>query len=243
MKTPEYVRAVIAAALTLLIVTFPVDARARSGAGAAPLGHEVGIRLLLGTPTGEFGDAVDNPGFGLAAHYGFRPVPPLTIGFGGDFMIYGSEKRTYRLPLVEDFDLVTNNNLAGVGLFLQWRAVPGIVQPYVEGRVGFRYLWTESKLEDKDFFDDDQIARETNYDDFASFWGGGGGLLVQVHQGDPAEKSPSVSLDFKVSHLEGTNAEYLTEGDIAIVNDVPVFDASESETDITTYELGVVLTF
>ena len=210
---------------------------------AMALEQEGGIRLVVGAPTGEFGDSVEDPGFGLDLHYGLRPVPALTFGAGFDVMIYGSETRRISLPLVEDFDLTTTNNLASGFLFAQWRPLSGAVQPYAEARVGWRYLWTESQLEDKDWWDDDQVARETNYDDYATYWGGGGGLLIRLHEGDPGRRSPGVFLDFKVNFLKGAEAEYLSEGDITIVGGNPVFDPSQSETDITIFELGVVLTF
>ncbi len=205
--------------------------------------QEGGIRFIVGSPTGEFGDAVEDPGFGLSAHYGVRPVPAFTLGVGGDVMIYGSESRTISLPLVEDFDLTTDNNLASGFLFAQYRPFSGCVQPYGEARLGIRYLWTESKLEDEDWWDDDDIASETNYDDFATYWGVGGGLMVQVYKADPLGDSPNVFIDFKVNYTHGSEAEYLTDGDIEIVNNVPVFDVSQSETDLTSFELGVVFTF
>jgi hypothetical protein len=212
-------------------------------ANASNLEQEGGIRFVVGSPTGEFGDAVPDPGFGLALHYGLRPQPSLTFGVGLDFLVYGSETSTYRIPLVEDFDLNTSNNLAGGFLFAQWRPLIGALQPYAEARVGINYLWTESKLQDEDWWDDDEVARKTNYDDFATFWGGGGGLLIRLKKADPAKESKGVFLDLKVTHLKGAKAEYLTEGDITIVNDVPVFNASQSKTDLTNFALGVVLTF
>ena len=172
-----------------------------------------------------------------------RPAPAFTVGFGLNAMMYGSETREYELPLVEDFELNTNNNLAGGFVFAQWRPFTGAVQPYVEARAGINYLWTESKLEDEDWWDDDEVARETNYDDWATYYGGGGGLQIRLSDGNRAENRPGVLLDLKVVHTRGAEAEYLTEGDIALVNDVPVFDVSESETDLTTYQVGVVLTF
>jgi len=210
---------------------------------ALALDHEGGTRFIVGAPTGEFGDAVDNEGFGIELHYGLRPEPSWTFGFGLNAMIYGSETREYSLPLVEDFELNTDNYLAGCFFFAQWRPLTGAVQPYVEARAGINYLWTESKLQDEDWWDDDEVARETNYDDFAQYWGGGGGLLIRLSEGNPADNKPGVFLDLKVTYLQGTEAEYLTEGDITLVNDAPVFKASQSETDLTTYALGVVLTF
>lgn len=99
-----------------------------------------------------------------------------------------------------------------------------------------------SKLEDEGWWDDDEVARETNFDDFATYWGGGG-LLIKLSDGDRAANKPGVLLDMKVVHLRGGEAEYLTEGDISIVDDVPVYDVSQSATDLTSYQLGVVLTF
>mgnify|MGYP002725623012 CR=1 FL=1 len=213
-------------------------------ASTAPaLEQEGGARLVLGEPDGDFGAAVDGLGFGIDLHYGVRPQPSLTFGVGLHGMIYGSETTTYNMPLVEDFELNTSNNLAGTYLFVQWRPLEGAIQPYVEGRVGVNYLWTESKLQDEDWWDDDEVARETNYDDFATFWGGGGGLLIRLSEGDRASGKPGVFLDWKVSYVNGSEAEYLTEGDIEIVNNVPVYNVSESETDLMTYQLGVVLTF
>lgn len=210
---------------------------------AFALEQEGGIRLMLGSPTGEFGDAVENPGIGGAIHYGVRPQPSLTFGAGFDLMIYGSETRRIRMPLVEDFKLNTSNLIAGGFLFAQWRPFTGAVQPYAEARIGLNYLWTESKLEDVDWWDDNEVAGKTNFDDTATFWSGGGGILIRLSEGDVSEDITGVFLDLKATYLKGAEAEYLTEGDITIVNDAPVFDASLSETDLITYELGVVLTF
>ena len=210
---------------------------------AIAIDQQGGGGLILANPTGDFGEALGGDGYGLDLHYGLRPSSSLTLGVGLQGMIYGSETQTFSMPLVEDFDLTTTNNLAGGFLFAQWRPLTGAVQPYVEARIGFNYIWTESKLEDRDWWDDEQVARQTNYDDFASFWGGGGGVLIRLREGNRRERTPGVFLDLKVSTLMGSEAEYLTEGDIEIVDNVPVFHASQSETDMTTYELGVVVTF
>jgi hypothetical protein len=205
--------------------------------------QEGGIRLIVGDPTGDFGEVLDDPGFGIIGHYGVKATPMLVLGAGFNLMIYGSESQRIRLPLVEDFDLTTSNYLTDGFLFAQLRPFRGAVQPYAEARLGFRYMWTESKLEDEDWWDDDEIARETNFDDFTNFMGYGCGLLIKLTGGNRITRSPGVFLDFKVTWLGGGEAEYLKPGDISIVNNNPVLNASKSETDMTTYELGVVLTF
>ncbi|MEZ4387162.1 MAG: hypothetical protein R3D98_06215 [Candidatus Krumholzibacteriia bacterium] len=223
--------------------TFTLFTLLLAATGAFALDQEGGVRFLVGDPVGDFGDNVDDNGYGLALHYGVRPQRSVTLGVGLHGMTYGSESTTYRLPLVDEFDLTTTNNLAGGFLFAQWRPLDGFVQPYAEGRVGINYLWTESKLEDDGWWNDDEVARKTNQDDFATFWTAGGGLLIRLSEGNRAEKRPGVFLDLKATYQHGGNAEYLTEGAITLVDDEPVFATSESTTELTTYELGVVLTF
>ncbi len=210
-------------------------------AGATEM--EAGGRLLLANPVGDFGEATDNFGFGLEGHWGVRPVECLTIGLGANFMIYGSEKRTMSLPLVEDFDLTTTNNMAGMFAFAQYRPIEGALQPYVEGRAGLNYIWTESKLEDEDWWDADEVARETNFDDFAGFVAGGGGLLIRLKEGMGESGGTDLYLDMKVTYRKGFKAEYLAEGDVDIVDNQPVYHVSESDTDMMNYQVGVVVTF
>ncbi len=223
--------------------TLIIAALLLAATGAPALDQEGGVRFLVAEPTGDFGDNVDDNGFGLALHYGLRPSPAVTFGVGLHGMTYGSESTSYRLPLVDEFDLTTTNNLAGGFLFAQWRPLDGMVQPYAEGRVGLNYLWTESKLEDDGWWNDDAVARKTNQDDVATFWTAGGGLLIRLSQGNRSEKRPGVYLDLKATYQHGGKAEYLTEGAVTIVDDEPVFETSQSKTELTTYEVGVVLTF
>lgn len=210
---------------------------------AGALEQEGNLRFIVADPNGDFGRAVDQAGFGLAAQYGLRPQPSLTIGAGVDFLIYGSRSTHHDLPLVDDFKLTTDNNLGGGFLFARWRPLSGVVQPYAEVRAGMNYLWTDSKLEDDDGWDDGEIARETNFDDFAPFWSGGGGLLIRLSQGNQFERKPGVFLDLAVAYQQGGEAEYLTEGDITLEAGRPVFATSRSTTDLTTFELGVGFTF
>lgn len=205
--------------------------------------QEGGVRFLVGMPRGEFKDTLDDEAFGLELHYGVRPSAAWTFGLGGNIMTYGSEEREYSHPLVDDYNIETDNNMAAMFLFTQFRPLQGAVQPYAEARLGMRYLWTESKITDDDWWDWDEVARKTNYDDFASYWGGAAGLLIRLKDSNMGENKPGVFLDAKVSFAQGAEAEYLAEGDVDIVNDRPVFEPRKSKTSMTNYQLGVVLTF
>lgn len=215
---------------------------------AAPLaalaGHEAGARFDVGVPKGDFADNLEDPGFGLVGHYAWSPAPAFAVGAGLGYMIYGSETRVVELPLVEDVDLTTTNNLAAFHLLMQLRAPRGPVRPYLEGRFGGQYLWTESKLEDQGYWDDDEVGKEVNYDDFALVYGGGGGLLIGLRSPRPTDRKPwALDLDLKALWLSGEKARYLTEGGIVLVGDRPVFHPSESETDLLHVEVGVNMRF
>jgi len=215
---------------------------------AAPLtalaGHEAGARFDVGVPKGDFADNLEDPGFGLVGHYAWSPAPAFAVGAGLGYMIYGSETRVVELPLVEDVDLTTTNNLAAFHLLMQLRAPHGPVRPYLEGRFGGQYLWTESKLEDQGRWDDDEVGKEVNYDDFALVYGGGGGLLIGLRSPRPTDRKPwALDLDVKALWLIGEKARYLTEGGIVLVDDRPVFSPSESETDLLHVEVGVNMRF
>ncbi|MBU2501192.1 outer membrane beta-barrel protein [bacterium] len=229
--------------MTRLTLTMACAALLGAAAATANAQHEAGIRLELAAPTGEFGDTVDDPGFGIIAHYAYAMNSRLSLGLGADYVIYGSETRRETLPLVDDFEIETSNNIAGFFLLGQFNLVAhGGVVPYLEGRFGGQYLWTESKLVDADWWDDDDVAEQVNFDDFTLQYGIGGGLKFRVSEGNGKDK-PTVFIDAKVMFGQGGEAEYLTEGSIIVDGSTTIFRPSKSQTDLTRFELGAVLTF
>ncbi len=210
---------------------------------AVAIEQEGGLQFIVAEPQGAFGDAIDGAGYGLDAHYGVRVRQGITVGLGLHGMIYGSESTHQELPLVDGFDLTTTNNLAGGYLFARVQPLSGAVQPYGEARLGLNYLWTESKLEDDGWWHDDEIAHKTNYDDTAAFSSVGAGLLIRLRDGDHGAKKPGVYLDLGATYQHGAKAKYLTEGDIALVDDRPVFSPTESATSMWSYAAGAVVTF
>lgn len=227
---------------TKRLILLAVLAMLTTVASAVAADQEGGLRFVVGDPAGTFGDIVDNEAFGIELTYGLKAAPRWVLGVGADAMIYGSQSREYTLPLVDDFEVETDNNLADLFLYAQFRPLDGAIQPYVEGRAGLTYLWTQSSLDDDDWFDE-EIAEQTNQDDLTTFLGAGAGVMFRLSRGNKAEGKPGVLLDAKVNRTWGGRAEYLTEGDIEIVDEQPVFAVNESEIDLVTYQLGVTLTF
>ncbi|MBU0742668.1 hypothetical protein KKG45_00490 [bacterium] len=215
------------------------------GAAPALAGHEGAVHMEVGAPAGAFDEHVDNLGFGFSLDYAYSGDGPLAVGIGGDFLIYGHQTVVMSLPLVEDFEYNTDNNIASIFLLARLHGGDGRVIPYVEGRFGGGYIWTETKLTDEDWYDDDEIARQTNWDDFMTIWGGGGGLKIMLKRGDPRDReSKDVLLDMKIVYRHGARASYLTEGAISVdVNDRVRIRPSSSETDLLQFELGVAVRF
>lgn len=207
-----------------------------------------GISFSIGNPVGEFGDNIDSPGFGGRIWGGVGPAnSPVVVGADLGFLVYGRERRTEpfstTIPDVT-VDVVTSNNIVNGHLFFRLQPPGGSFRPYADGLVGFKYLFTDTRIKNEGF-DDEDIARSTNFDDAALSYGLGGGVQVRVWGAGPARgEGPSgVYIDLGARYLFGTQAEYLKEGSIRREGTNVTFDVTESETDLLVFQIGVGLKF
>lgn len=210
-------------------------------------GQYQGSLHLMGVfPQGEFADNLDDPGVGLGGSFLVRvPQSPLYVGADLGFFIYGQSERTEpfnpNIPEVR-IKVQTDNSLVQGGLVLRIQPPSGAVRPYLDGFVGFNYLATSTTIRDRS--DNDEIASDTNQDDTAFAWGGGGGLLVRLHQSKPGQgRLRGVYLDGRVRYLVGGEADYLREGSIRREGGRLVYDLLRSRTDVIQAGLGVTLEF
>lgn len=207
-----------------------------------------GGHFMLGFPQGEFKDNLDRIGGGISGEVlgSLRPVP-IKIGASVGFLIYGSETRTEpfstTIPDVT-VDVTTTNNILLVHFLLRVQPPGGVVRPYVDGVLGFNYLFTETKIESRQ----QEVAASTNFDDFAFSYGGGSGIMFRVYDGTKKKKTEkfrlaAVLLDARVRYLKGSEAEYLKEGSIEIVGTDVIYDVSKSNTDLLTVQIGAMVEF
>ena len=210
---------------------------------------QFGGALALGFPQGEFKENVDNGGIGGNLHFNYRfPQSPLSIGASITFLIYGSERReepfSTTIPDVW-VDVTTTNNLVMAHLLFRLQPRRGAVLPYLDGLFGLNYLWTETRIEDQDDFED--VASSTNFRDATFGYGGGGGLMFRVWQQRKRElrgEGPeAIFIDAGVRYLKGGKAEYLKKGSIRRENGSVLYDVNESTTDILTFRIGAVVNF
>lgn len=209
-----------------------------------------GINFALGFPQEEFERNVDNTGFGIGLDFTVAPsLSPVSFGGSFGFLIYGSETRqepfSTTIPDVT-VEVETQNSILQGHLLMRLQPNSGFVRPYIDGLLGFNYLFTQTEIKDDSF--GEEIASSTNFDDFAFSYGAGGGFMIRVYDG-PAHKGlipakvPTVLIDLRIRYLKGGEAEYLKEGSIGREAGRVFYDVSKSETDLITSHIGVVLEF
>ena len=213
--------------------------------------YQFGGNLTIGLPQGEFGEEVDNVGIGGTGFFALNfPQSPLAVGASLGFMIYGSETReeswSSTIPDIR-LDVTTTNNILNGHLFLRVQPPKGGFLPYLDGLIGFNYLWTETSVKDEDEIGGEEIASSRQLSDITFSYGVGGGLMFRVYQA--AEKKgigrelASVYIDLGLRYLKGGEAEYLKEESIIIEDSQVYYNIRKSTTDILTIHIGASFAF
>lgn len=266
---PSTTRCLIASILLLSVVAVPVAAQDGQGrfeastSSGSKISGQFNVRGTVGVPQGGFENNVSGLGGGLNLFIGgwVGPRSPVMAGLDVGFLSYGNSTEQVpfsstvgpRLPV----EVETSNNVLETHLSLRLQPRHGRIRPFVEGLVGFKYLFTRTSLAEEDFGNDfgdrdglsDELASTTNFDDFAFSGGAGAGVDVRVYrQDDPKTSVRSVSVHLGVQYLLGQEAEYLAEGDLTDDNENGQLDRSEmdvrrSRTTFLQPQFGVTFRF
>jgi hypothetical protein len=254
---------------TATVLTAIAAVLVASAAGSQTMVH-FGGSFDLGFPQEEFRDNVDNTGLGGGFFLAFRiPDTPMAIGGSADIIQYGSEDREapWSTTIPDVFlDVSTTNNLAAGHLFLRLQPSGGFFRPYLEGLLGFNYLWTTTSVSDQGS-DSEEIASTKHLSDFAFSYGIGAGLMFKVwepsggldlatdraadedpydepeepvegEEGGDDGKVESIGIFFDVRYMRGGEADYLREGSIEIENGRVRYDVRHSRTDMVIVRIG-----
>ena len=243
----------VLAVLAVLARTAPANAQDAENVDVPPY-VITGFGILGGFPSGEFGENVKNPGIGISGYVGYMiPRTPAVIGLDLGYLIYGHERRIEQFSLtIPDVHVgvVTENNIFSMNAFLRLQTNPSPLRFYVEGVVGFHYLFTSTTIEnvDQSPFSGEDIATSTNLDDFAFTKGVGGGILIEVWSGGE-DRTPqnrtlrSVSLELRMRYHDGSEADYLKRGDIVRREGTAELNITKSTTDLITAHFGLAIDF
>lgn len=218
------------------------------GAAAAADRFQASLNFLVGYPQNEFRRNVDRTFYGLSGEFFYHfPSSPLALGISLEYLNYGSERRveplSYDIPDVL-VDVTTRNSLFSTAAVVRISPVEGAFRPYVEGLVGFNYLFTATSVSDDGSWSED-FATTTNLDDWSLTYGAGAGAVVRAldirsHGG---RSLFSLQLEAGVRYLKGRAAEYLKQGSIRREHGSLWFEPMISETDLLKTHLGLVFRF
>lgn len=207
----------------------------------------VGGGLVLGFPQNEFNKNVNNSAFGGIEGQITLTTPnkenPITVGLNAGFLIYGIESRRVPLsPTIPDvnIDVERQNSMVNFHLLFQVSPFEGEVKPYFEVVAGGAYLFTETSVEGSSNYE--HYASTVNHDDFAWSYGFGGGILISLM--DSNEDLPGgLFLDLKSRFMLGSEAEYLTTGDMRVENGNLIYQTKKSSVEYLSIQIGVVAGF
>jgi opacity protein-like surface antigen len=199
-------------------------------------GH-FGLNLQMGVPINQFRDNTEAVGFGVGGYILF-PVSdsPLHFGLDVNYLVYGSDTKDEEVLIngfFDKYEVATNNNIL-LGHFIT-RFKPKtkfLIQPYFDVMLGFKYLYTRTKITDDS--SSDPLETNTDYYDWAFSYGGAGGVHVNLNK--------NIKLELRILYLNGSKAKYLEKGSIQQDPNNPnllIFDSKTSRTDMIIPQLGV----
>ncbi|MFK7953249.1 MAG: hypothetical protein AB8B73_10425 [Ekhidna sp.] len=240
------------------------------------------LALSVGVPQNSFRENTDatGVGFDLSLAFPFQKSVPIYLGLDINYMVYGFNSENLDLSadiVAQDGTLIASlpiplrvvntNSIFGTHAFLRAVAPFDLIQPYAEGLVGFRYISTNTKIEDRsdelrwaeDPDESNLISRTTVLDDWIFSYGFGGGFMIKIGR--------NAFIDLRANYFKGQRAQYFdgtdTEswevsitdiGDISGQDDPQIDDIGgdnlalgsrprESTTDLLTIKVGIAFKF
>lgn len=184
------------------------------------------ITLNLTVPQGDFAHNTSSMGFGIYGGYylPFSPSAPVYLGIDGGWTLKGSHSEHLRqsveikagntvldvLPI--NLDIETRNTITNLFASLRLVIPFANIRPYVEPKIGFNYLVTNTKIYDRTpnyWFsrsDDNLISSDNQLSSFVLAYGGEAGFLAPINE--------NVAIKLGLSYIFGGEAEYYDETQI-----------------------------
>lgn len=204
---------------------------------------EGSVDFMLGAPQGKFARNVDALGFGLDLTGTYQiPDSPVAMGLDFGFLTYGTTRRyePFSPNIPEVTVRVRTSHNIGFGHFLaRMQPVDGQIRPYIDGLIGFNYLFTESTISDERT--NEEIAGSTNFDDITLSGGLAAGAKFHLYEtfDSESDKVVRIYLNLRARYLLGGEAEYLKRGSIETDNGNFTYDIDRSRTDLLSFHIGI----
>lgn len=178
------------------------------------------LSFALGLPTGEFNQNIDNLGYGANVYIGAEfPNSIFGIGLDFSFFVYGRSSRSTVFNrddpdlVAVPIDVITTNSLVQPHLVLRMQPSTGTVRPYLEGKFGFKYLFTDTRIQNQRR-SDEEIASSRNFDDITISGGAGAGAHFMIMESVPESSIGNMYINLGFQYSLGREAEYLASGPV-----------------------------
>ncbi len=219
-----------------------------ASSGDAQQSFQTSLNFSLGFPQGQFKNNVDSLSYGGTGQFVYNfPRSSISVGAHFGILVYGRESSTESFSTqILDFDLneVTTNMIFMCHFLLRVQPQKGIIRPYLDGLVGFNYIWTITSVKSYRYGEMHNIASSNIQNDVVLSWGGGGGVMIRVYSKKRKKRNPFVIyIDLGAHYLWSKEAEYMKEGSIRQENDQILYDIYISTTDLLTGHLGFTFAF
>lgn len=237
--------------ILIIIITSGLFLLFISSANAQEFDASINLQVLA--PQNEFKESIDATGIGVNLQGLYRfPESPFGLGLDFNFNNFGRDTRDEPISsTIPDLRVRVENEYNLIQGFLVAKVQPqdGVLRPYAEGLAGFNYFYTQTSIENRGNQSDEPIATDTNFEDWAFAWGGGGGVMIRVfdrrnsvnYNGENPVAAGYINLG--VRYLNGSEAEYLRKGSIQVSNGSVTYDTFQSRTDMLVFQLGFVVRF
>ena len=202
--------------------------------------------LQLGIPVETFKNNLPDPGFGFGGLVAIRlGMLPLYTGLDVSGVTFDSESSEFILWedgfLIDVREKTSSNILFLHGMFRIKPAVNFFIRPYFDGLIGYKVLYTRTKLIDLEADEDRVLESQTNQSDWAFSYGGALGVQINL--------SPRQDfwLDLRCAYLPGASANYLVrrDDDGQVVYNAPIdaFEEKSSPTAVLLPQIGLTYQF
>jgi hypothetical protein len=231
---------------TLLVVLLLLSA---CPAAHAQVWHASGD-LVVGFPQGAFKDRVGRAGIGVSGLIGYQPAQqPFLLGLRLELLNYGSQ--TWTMPGVNgNTDVNSTNNILLVHALARLQPGEGTFRPYLEGVIGFNWLFTTSSFQHPStIYGEPNTHTEIEFDDTAFSYGGGGGIMIllsgsQERDEDAVEEVRTEFLvELGMRYVAGARSRYLKAGTIQTSSGGATYAPLESDTDLLMAQVGLSYRF
>lgn len=236
---------------TLPLLTFYLLFVIHNSAHAQEL--DAGINFQVIVPQNEFDESINTLGYGVNLQGLYRfPESPFGLGIDFNFNNFGRDTREEPISTtIPDLTVRVENeyNLIQGLMVAKVQPQDGVLRPFAEGLAGFNYFYTQTSIENRGNQSDEPIATDTNFEDWAFAWGGGGGVAIRVfdrrNSASYNSENPIAAgyINLGVRYLNGSEAEYLREGSIVADNGSVTYETLKSRTDMLMIQFGFVLRF